>query len=173
MHEISVETLKELIDLARLSPSGKNMQALRYVLSVGKERNDKIFPCLTWAAYLRDWNGPEPHERPTAYIVVTMDTQLTDYIFCDDGIAMQSILLGAVEKGLGGCIIGAVHKEKLREVLCLPEHYRILYVMALGKPVETVVIEEMQNNDIRYWRDEDRVHHVPKRRLEDLIIQPE
>lgn len=169
-HTIDMSQLKDLVNLARLSPSARNMQPLKYVLSNETGKNGLIFSCLSWAGYLKDWPGPELHERPSAYIVVTVDTNLTDHFFCDDGIAIQSILLGAVEKGLGGCIIGAVQKEKLRGILQLPEQYRILYVIALGKPVETVVLDEAKDDDIKYWRDKNQVHHVPKRDLEELII---
>lgn len=170
-YTINTDTLKDLINLARLSPSARNLQPLRYVLSNDKEKNDLIFSCLAWAGYLKDWPGPDLQERPTAYIVVTVDTELTEHLFCDDGIAIQSILLGAVENGLGGCIIGAVNKEKLRKALRLAERYKILYVIALGKPVEKVVINEIDNNgDVKYWRDNDQTHHVPKRDLDDLIL---
>ncbi len=169
-YKIDIAALKDLVNLARLSSSARNLQPLRYVLCNEEKRNEQIFECLAWAAYLKDWNGPEAKERPSVYIIVTVDARLTDTIFCDDGIAIQSILLGAVEKGLGGCIIGAVKKEKLREILHLPDYYRIQYVIALGKPIETVVIDRIENNDIKYWRDEKQIHHVPKRDLDDLII---
>jgi nitroreductase len=84
---------------------------------------------------------------------------------------MQNILLGAVEKGLGGCIIGSVQRKKLNEILNVPEPYEIQFFIALGEPVEKVVVEEIgPDGDVKYWRDAQAVHHVPKRRLEDLIL---
>jgi len=169
-HPISRETLLEMIDAARLSASAKNAQPLKYFLSSTSELNDKIFPTLAWAGYLTDWSGPVPGERPSAYIVQLHDTTLGKSYFCDDGIAAQSILLTAAEQKLGGCIIASVKKEALAQILELPEHLNIIQVIALGKPAEEVVIDEMKNGDIKYWRDENQVHHVPKRPLNELIV---
>lgn len=170
-HPVPADTLRALVNLARLSASAANRQPLRFILSCEKERNDKIFPCLAWAAYLTDWPGPPEGERPTAYIIISGDTTLTDNFWCDHGIVSQSMLLGAREMGLAGCMIGAFNEKKLRAALAIPDHLKILLVIALGKPKETVVIDEVgPDNDIRYWRDEAGVHHVPKRPLEDLIV---
>lgn len=169
---ISSEQLRRWTDLTRYAASARNMQPLRYVLSSEKELNDRIFPLTAWAGYLKDWPGPAEDERPAAYIIMCKETALADaHTLFDAGLAAQSILLGATEEGFGGCIIGAVNRSKLREVLNLPEAYEILYVIALGKPAETVVIEELADNDIKYWRDENSVHHVPKRKLNDLILE--
>jgi len=168
---ISRKTLEELIDLARLSPSAANKQPLKYILSCSKRKNNQIFPKLAWAGYLTDWPGPAEDERPTAYIVVLCDTEISKSVSADQGIASQSILLGAVEKGLGGCIIASVHKQELRKALDIPPQYDILFVIALGEPKETVVLETVgADGDIKYWRDKNSVHHVPKRKLKDIIV---
>lgn len=169
-HPISRPDLLEMIDAARISGSARNAQPLKYFLSCDPALNEKIFPHLGWAGYLSDWPGPAPGERPAAYLVQMNDSTLGTNYFCDDGIAAQSILLTAVEKGLGGCIIASVKKEGLAETLELPDHLKIIQVIALGKPAEEVVLEEMQDGDIKYWRDKESVHHVPKRSLEELII---
>jgi len=169
-HKISYDFLKDLVNLARLSPSGRNLQPLKYFLSADEQTNAKIFSTLSWAAYLKDWNGPEEGEKPTAYIVILGDTSLTTNFMCDHGIVSQSMLLGAVENGLGGCIFASINKAKLKELLTLDDHFEILLVIALGKPKEIVVIDEVQDNDIKYYRDENQVHHVPKRSIEELIV---
>lgn len=169
-HKISLEELKELVDLARLSPSGGNLQPLKYFLSADDETNEKIFSTLAWAGYLKDWNGPEEGEKPTGYIVILGDTELTNNFMCDHGIVAQSMLLGAVEKGLGGCIFASVKREKLKDLLQLDEKYQILLVIAFGKPKEEVVVEEVVEDDIKYYRDENQVHYVPKRDLNDIIV---
>ncbi len=168
--KIPKEELVKLIDLARLSPSARNSQPLKYFISVTDEINDLVFPNLAWAGYLKDWPGPQEGERPSAYIIVTVDKSISDNFYCDHGIATQSILLGAVEKGWGGCIIAAVKKKILHKILLLPSDCEILHVIALGKPMEKVVIDDVENNEIKYWRDEQQVHHVPKRSLQELII---
>jgi nitroreductase len=168
---VEMETLRELVDLARLSPSSANQQPLKYILSNDSEKNGLIFPHLSWAGYLRDWPGPEEGERPSAYIVILGDTQIRPPFGCDHGIAAQSIMLGATEKGLGGCIIGSVNHQGLREALDIPARYEILLVLALGKPKETVVIEPVgDQGSIKYWRDDDGTHHVPKRSLDQIIL---
>jgi len=167
--KISIETLKELIDLARNSASTANIQPLKYILINSGNENEKVFSTLSWAGYLSDWNGPDEGEKPSVYIVV-LSEHSGKYVMCDAGIACQSILLGATEKGLGGCMFGSVQRDKLRELLDIPNQYEILLVIALGKPKEKVVLEDAINGNIRYYRDEDQVHHVPKRKLEDVIL---
>jgi nitroreductase len=168
---ISRETLSTLVEYARLSPSGANKQILRYYLSCDKDLNDKIFPCLAWAAYLKDWQGPAEGERPSAYIIITQDKNDPMIAGVDHGIAAQSILLGATSMGFGGCMIGGIKQGALRKALNMPPQYKTLLVVALGKPRETVVLDEISpSEDIKYWRDENRVHHVPKRKLVDVIM---
>ena len=165
------ETLRELVDLGRLSASAANMQPLKYVLSCELQRNALIFRHLGWAGYLRDWPGPAEGERPSAYIIVLVDTQISEFADCDHGIAAQSILLGAAEKDIAGCMIGTVKRRELAEALDIPSRYKILLVLALGKPAETVVLDTAApDSGIEYWRDADGVHHVPKRPLDELIL---
>lgn len=170
--EISRGTLCELIDIARLCPSGRNIQGLRYMIFNEKEENMKVFENLFWAGYLKEWSGPCDGERPSAYIIMLKDNSLGAISPVDKGIAAQSILLGAVEKGLGGCIIANINRIGLKEYLKLDEKYDIELVIALGYPKEEVVIDELKDDgDIKYWRDENKVHHVPKRKLEDILIK--
>lgn len=169
---VSGDVLRELVDLARLSPSGANLQPLKYILSCEPQKNALIFPHLRWAGYLKDWPGPAEGDRPSAYIVILGDTEIRKEFECDHGIAAQSILLGAVEKGLGGCMIGSIDREGLRAALKISPRYEIFLVLALGKPKETVVLETAgSSGDIRYWRDSDGKHHVPKRTLDEIIIE--
>jgi nitroreductase len=170
--KISIRTLKSLVELARLSASSANLQPLKYLLSHTPETNQKIFPYLKWAGYLRDWPGPAEGERPPAYIVILGDTTISKNFGYDAGIAAQSILLGAIERGLGGCIIGSIERENLRRSLKIPGYLEIVLVIALGKPKEKVVIETVgKDGDIKYWRDKKGIHHVPKRALKDILIQ--
>lgn len=168
---IALDTLRELVDLARLSASGANRQPLKYVLSADAERNAQIFPLLAWAGYLKDWGGPQEGERPAGYIVILGDTSITASFGVDHGISAQSIMLGAAEKGLGGCMIASIKRDALREVLGIDPRYEILLVLALGTPKETVVVDPVgPDGDIKYWRDEGEVHHVPKRALDEIIL---
>lgn len=167
---VEMSILEELVDLARNSASAGNEQSLKYILSTSREKNEQIFPTLAWAGYLKNWDGPEPGERPSAYIIILGDWQVSGKFYCDHGIAAQSILLGATEKELGGCIIGSIKKKALGKILGLSKQFEILLVLALGKPKEKVVLEEAKEKDIRYWRDDQQVHHVPKRPLNELIL---
>lgn len=168
---VGIDTLERFVGLARLAPSGANRQPLKFWLSCDRALNDEIYPCLAWAGYLKDWDGPGPQERPAAYIVILHDTEISEGHGCDHGIAAQTIMLGAAAEGLGGCMIGSVDRERLARALDLPDRYRILLVLALGTPSETVELEEAgAGKDIRYWRDRDGVHHVPKRPLGELIV---
>ena len=168
--QVTEQTLLDLVELARLTPSGGNLQPLKYMLSANPEKNGKIFPALKWAGYLKDWAGPDIGERPAAYIVILGDKDITTNFGCDHGIVAQTMLLAAVEKGLGGCMIGAFNRGKLQADLDIPEQFEVLLVLALGKPVENVVIDQVASDgNIKYWRDENSVHHVPKRLLEDIV----
>lgn len=168
---VDLDTLRALVDLARLSASAANLQPLKYVLSCDRERNGRIFPLLAWAGYLKDWPGPVEGERPAAYIVILGDKRLRQSFDCDHGIAAQSMLLGATERGLGGCIIASIQRRELREALAIPEHFEILLVLALGRPKERVVLEVVgPEGDVKYWRDAEGVHHVPKRALDEVIV---
>lgn len=175
--KIEKQTLIDLVDLARLSPSAKNIQAHKFIISNDPDKNAEIFPTLAWAGYITDWKGPVENERPSAYIIILGDKNISgdfdkDYMYTNSGIVSQSILLGAAEKGIGGCIIASIQRKKLAEIYNLSTDYEIMLVIALGKPKETVVIEELKDQEsIQYWRDQDQVHHVPKRNINDLILE--
>ena len=174
---ISLDTLVTLIEAARLSPSPRNQQALKFILINDPDLNDKLFPFTGWAGALADWNGPEEGERPSAYIIILGDNSIIEtgkksYHEVASGIAAQSIMLAAVENGFGGCMIAALKRKPIRELLNIHEKYEILLALALGKPKEEIVIEKMPDDgNYNYWRDEEDVHHVPKRSLEEIIIK--
>jgi len=169
---LDTPTLTGLVELARYTASGANNQPLKYIISSSREQNGQIFSCLTWAAYLKSWKGPEPGERPTGYIVILGDTTISTNFWCDHGIAAQTILLGARARGLAGCMFAAINIKKLKNLLGIGSHLEVKLVIALGKPVEEACIDDVDDGgDIRYFRDENQVHHVPKRKLEDLILK--
>ncbi|MFC1513271.1 nitroreductase family protein [Thermodesulfobacteriota bacterium] len=168
---VAAEPLRRLIDLARLGGSAKNLQPLKYLAVSTPEKNATIFSHLGWAGYLPEWPGPMEGERPAAYIICLLDTRIAEEAACDLGIASQNILLGATELGLAGCRIASI-SGKLHQTLNLPEHLNILLVIALGVPKERICLAEAEpDDDIRYWRTPDQTHHVPKRRLADIIIE--
>jgi nitroreductase len=169
--KIPNKKIKNWIELARFSASGRNMQPLKYVICNESKINTQIYNQLGWAGYLTNWPGPEEGERPSAYVAVLHDHSIADNHYCDDGIAIQSILLGAVEDGFGGCIIGSVNKGKVAKILQLPKNLEILWILALGRPAEKVKLETEKEGDIKYWRDTNSVHHVPKRPLDNLIVK--
>ena len=172
--EVAVDnkTLRELVDLARYSASAVNRQPLKYILSSSPEKNALIFSTLHWAGTLKTWPGPDEGERPAGYIIILGDKEISASFGLDPGIAAQTILLGAVEKGLGGCMLGAVDREDLRKLLNIPARYEIPLVVALGKPKEKIIMETMKPTDsYDYWRDKDEGHHVPKRKLNDIIVE--
>lgn len=168
--KIPGDKLEDLVALTRWCASGRNAQPLKYRIVCDGDLCEKVFPHLSWAGYLTDWEGPAAGERPVAYLIQLLDTRITENCLCDDGIQAQTILLGATEQGWGGCLIKAFKAQPLSEVLEIPGYMKILYVLALGKPAEEVVLEEMQENDYKYWRDARGIHHVPKRPLSELIF---
>jgi len=162
---IDTETMRDLIDMARLSPSAANRQSLKFILSNDPEKNSLIFPNL------RIDNDPVEGERPSAYVIILHDTTIAGWVHCDMGIAAQTIHLGAVEKGFGGVMVGNIDKTGLRKALSIPEHLEIQLVLALGKPKEEMIIETIgEDGDLQQWWDDKRARHVIKRSLDDLII---
>ena len=130
---ITREMLRELVGLARLTASASNRQPLRYILISSPETCADVFPCLSWAGFLTDWPGPEEGERPTGYIVILSDISISPKPGIDVGIAAQTILLAAAEKGYGGCIIGSIKRQQLRKVLEIPDNHDIELVLAWEK----------------------------------------
>lgn len=170
-YAVGTETLKDLVELARYVPSTVNSQPLKFKIVNTPDENKKVFECLAWAGLLKDWDGPAEGERPSAYIIILCDLAVGKDKRYDDGICAQTIMLGAAEKGLGGCMFGSVKREKLAENLGIDtEKYSIDLVLALGKPVEEVKIVDLPEScSTAYYRDENNVHYVPKRSVEDLI----
>ena len=162
--------LVDLIDSVRLSPSSRNCQALKFIVLNSIRSCQTLFPFTAWAGYLKDWPGPGEKERPTSYIIILNDTTISKKSDIDVGIAAQSILLTAAEKGFGGCILGAIKRDKIRESFSIHDKFDISLVIALGKPAENVVIDDIKSEDTHYYRDADETHHVPKRTVNELII---
>lgn len=168
---ITEDIMMQLAEAARLSACAANLQTLRFYLSYNENTNQLIFPHLKWAGYLRYWDGPKDGERPTAYMIILAPAAASSFHLTDAGIAVQSMLLTASEHNIGGCIIASVDKNSLQTELKIAPEYSIVLVLALGYPAEKVIIEEVIDpDDIEYWRDDEGVHHVPKRALEDIII---
>jgi len=168
---VTMDELRDLVDLARQTASGANLQPLKYVLVTEPGMRARVFECLAWAAYLKDWKGPAENERPTGYVIMLQDTSITSARHGDHGIAAQTVMLGAAEKGLGGCIVGSVNKKALAEILDLSDDLEVILVLALGKPGEMVILEPVgPEGDIKYRRDENGVHHVPKRSLDEVVV---
>jgi nitroreductase len=169
--------LEQLVDLARLGGSARNAQSLCYLVVTEPALRAALFPLLAWAGYLPDWPGPAAGERPAAYIVCVLDRERQrgpeSEAHFDLGISTQNLLLGAAERGVMGCRIGAFNADRVRALLQLDARYQPMLVVALGEPAETVVVETVgTDGDVRYWRDADGVHHVPKRPLGDILLAP-
>jgi len=175
--KIDPAMLDALLDLARLGGSARNAQVLKYMAITEEVLRGHLFPLLGWAGYLSDWPGPGPGERPSAYIVCLLDTELlrgpeTEAHF-DLGISTQNMLLGAAELGIFGCRIGAFSPTRVHALLRLEDRFKVLLVLSLGYPAEQVVLEEVgPDGDIRYWHDGQGRHHVPKRRLAEILVEP-
>ena len=165
---ISREELEQLVDLDRLTPSAVNLQPLKYLLSWQEETNALILAHTAWAGLLKDISLPPEGKGPAGYIVICIDTRIAKNAATDVGIAAQTILLGAAEKGLSGCMIGAID-PKLHDLLGLKEQYRISLIVSLGKGAEDIRLTETKGNDTAYYREGD-AHYVPKRPLEEILI---
>lgn len=169
---LSEDLLKDLVFTARHTASAANLQPLRYRLVFDETEKEKLFSGLSWAAYLKDFHGPEKGERPGGYIIILRDSSVKgSHFMFDAGISAQTILLDAVSRGFGGCMIASFTRDRLLKDLDIPEAFEPVLVIALGKPAEKCIIEDIdESGDIKYFRDEKNIHHVPKRKLSDLLI---
>lgn len=171
--KLSKEELLELVDMARMTASTANSQALKFAVYHEEEDNEKIFETLNWAGALPEWDGPEQGERPSAYIIVLEDLALGKNKLVDVGITSQTMALGAVEMGYGCCMLMSLQRGKLAENLEIDtEKYAIQLVLALGKPKEEVkVVPAGADGNMKYYRDENQVHYVPKRSLDQVLYK--
>ncbi|NSW89796.1 MAG: nitroreductase family protein [Firmicutes bacterium] len=169
--KIKREVLLKLINAARHAPSGANLQPIKYVIIDDPERVEKVFAHLKWAGYLAPYGDPKEGERPVAYIIVLADTAIRRSGYeLDIGAAIQNILLAAEEENIGTCWIGSVDREAVKSILNIPGQYIIDSVVALGYKAENPVVED-ENGSIKYYKDGNGVLHVPKRKLEDIILE--
>jgi len=171
---IEKQELAEMVDCARLAASSVNRQPLKYVLVYEPEKVTAVQNTTKWAKGLPELMLPHPGKEPTAFIVICQDLKIsenTQRFIRDVGIVAQTILLAATEMGLGGCMIGNYNKGSLIEVLGLPSDIEPMLVVAIGKPDEEIrLVDVKSDGSVDYYRDENDVHYVPKRSLEDEII---
>ena len=174
---ISRETLEGFVDCARLCPSSVNKQPLKYFLAWEPEEVEKVQGLTKWARALPEMVLPHPGKRPTGFVVICqnkgIDENLNRYQK-DVGIVAQTMLLAAVEQGLGGCMIGSFHAQNIREILNLDKSYVPMLVVAIGEPQEKIVLVDVEPEEsTNYYRNEQDVHYVPKRKLKDIVFTAE
>lgn len=169
--EISGEILLELVECARRAPAAANRQPLEYVIVSESEINARVFECLAWAGYVKPKRNPPADKRPVAYIIVLMNKSIGNdkSNSVDAAAAIENVLVAAQSIGIGSCWLGAIDKDKIREICRVPEGVDIDSVVALGYPAETPVMEDCKDESIKYYLDEDDVLHVPKRTLESIV----
>lgn len=168
--EISIDLLKKFVNAARIAPSAANLQPLEFFVVSDRSLRSKIFETLSWAAYIKPTWRPSEEERPVAYIIIlAKNPKKNPWIARDASYAAENIMLTAESEKIGSCVMCKIDKEKIHEILGLPDEYAVDSVIALGYKLEHPVIEDIKDNDVKYWRDENEVLHVPKRRLEDII----
>lgn len=169
---MGMDVLERMVQAARHTASAMNKQPLRLALVTDPAVRAELFAGLAFAGYLKDWPGPAEGERPTAYVVLAHEGEPGPWSKVDLGIVAQTMMLAAVERGFGGCMIGTLKKDVVAKAVDLPEGMEVLLVLALGKPAETVVVEDIApDGDFKYWRADDDTHHVPKRTVDELVVR--
>lgn len=163
------DVLVKCVDAARLSPSGMNVQALKFIIVNDEKLLTGIFQRTNWAGYLPDYS-PSEKEMPRAYIIVLLDRKIRNNPGHDAGIAAMSISMVAYDFGLASCILGAIDKKELHKILDLPQNLEVVLAVAFGYPAESYpIVDKIKNDDIKYWLDKDNILHVPKRDLKDIM----
>ncbi len=168
---IDKDTLCSLIELCRYTPSTANKQSIKFAYACTEDVCNKIFHNLAWAGYLKENKPPYDGNIPTAYILICYDTSIAPDLEIDAGICAQTIVLGAMEKGIGACMLGSFNKENIKDIFALPDHIKPRLIIALGKPKEAVEIVDIKDGDIKYYRDGKEKNIVPKRTLEQILIK--
>ncbi|TXT53311.1 MAG: NADPH-flavin oxidoreductase [Promethearchaeota archaeon] len=169
--DVPKEKLMKLIEYARLAPAGNNVQSVEYIIIKDEGYREKLFSLVNWAGSLpKEERVPEKSRRPMAYIIVLVNTTIKKEAPHDVGAAVENILLGAVNLGLGACWMGSIHRKKIRELFGIDDKYKISHVISLGYPDEKSSIEPYERS-FKYWKDEDGNMHVPKRSVDDIIVK--
>lgn len=161
--EVQNSVLKKCVNAGRLSPSGANIQPLKFITIT--DNLEKVFQHTNWAGYL-DWN-PSKEEMPKAYVAITK--KIDKGLETDAGIAAHSICLTALNEGLGSCILGALDREALKQILPIPDDYELKLMVALGYPAEDPQLVESEEN-VKYYHDNDQLY-VPKKPLDEVWIK--
>ncbi|MHC4625309.1 MAG: nitroreductase family protein [Planctomycetota bacterium] len=167
---VSKEILLDLVEAARCAPSAANRQPLEFILVNSDNLKAKIFAQLAWAAYVQPRRDPPAGKRPVAYIIVLVNTEkaLAKFSKVDAAAAIQNILLAAQGGRIGSCWLGSINRDKLREILKIPQKYDIDSVVALGYPDEAPIMEDCKDDSIEYYLDDKDTLHVPKRSLHSI-----
>ncbi|HHY82209.1 MAG TPA: nitroreductase family protein [Clostridiales bacterium] len=167
--KIDTEILTNLVDCARMAPSGRNRQPLEYYIVQDEQLLEPVFRTLSWAGYIAPEGDPKEGEKPAAYIVVLVRSEFADQLAKSDaGAAIENILLAAWGYGIGSCWLGSVKRKDLAQILNIPGDYNIDSVIALGYPAESPVAEDSNQSTI-YYKDDKGVLHVPKRPLKSIL----
>lgn len=170
--KIGKETLVSFVDNARKSPASRNIQCKKYIVVTDEEACAKVFSALAWAGYLADWAGPEKDEQPVGYILILNDKTIIASSDVDTGLVAESIVLNARTQGIGACMLGAINRPLLMDALDIdPDRFKIDLVIALGYPKEFPVLVDVVDGDIKYYRDAEGNHYVPKRSLEEVLVK--
>lgn len=165
---INTELLRKFVNAARVAPSAANLQPLEFFIVTEKDMCSKIFETIGWAGYIKPAWKPDKNERPTAYIVILVKDITNRYYLRDVGLASENIVLAAEEEHIGSCILCKIEKNKIQEMLKIPDTLHVDSLIALGYKAEQAVVEDFKDS-VKYWRDKNEVLHIPKRKLEDII----
>ncbi|WP_072680941.1 nitroreductase family protein [Arcobacter sp. LA11] len=166
---VNFEDLKEILDLARITSSAKNMQPIKYILVTNKDSVERLTQTAKWAAHLKDWEQKED-EKPSAFILMLNDQMIDGFPMFDAGASFTAISLAAKAKGLATCPMASIDKELCKELFVIPDCYDVMIGIAVGVGAENIKLVDTKKLDTNYYRLEDETHCVPKRTLEQIIV---
>lgn len=165
---VTLEQLRSMVEVARLTASARNTQPLKYVTVTNPALCEQLLEATGWAGALAD-GKPKEGDKPTGYVIIFQDKEIAKNSLWDQGIVSYSMMLAAREQGIGGCIIATIFRDKMPE-MGLPENLEPVLVLGMGYPKEDIRIVEVTNGSTIYYRDENLTHYVPKRSLEELLM---
>ena len=128
------EKLRKILEAARLAPSARNSQAYKLVVVKDHQLRNELAKEATSESFIGG--------APVIVVAVALDP---DYVMpggvpahpVDIAIALDHITLVAVKEGLGTCWIGAFYQDQVKQILSIPEKYKVVALLSLGYPADS------------------------------------
>jgi len=140
--DIPQKILLQVLEAARLAPSGANRQPIHLIVVTDPEKRHDLVPLCKNQHFVEE----------ASVFIAGIDDPLQKWNRVDLTIALDHLSLAATQFGLGTCWVGAFDQEKLADYLKVPADKVITVCMSLGYPDELPEPRSRKSLDeITYW----------------------